>query len=502
MSTFEYNNDYCILGNVYYLLNSYGIFHNRYEFIDFLVGKEGFTIKKVGFTNETLWSLMAKRDYITDQTYDLIKENLSNADTFCPKLKKLLNCLSQENADLINKALVTITQKADTYKDRKHTFSYSVESRKRLLAYYDIKKNSYSLAYSIYNLLYLAVYKNVPPNFYYGMKYEDDLEEFNLEVTKRYGVNSPNGARAILRLAEKNNLIALYEYADILYYGKTPSGIPDYTNCFEYLLRSAGLNFMYDVNRDSCNPLALWCLAYMHYNYHYRLDLKDIPPIPSLARMSFEDRVKAAIHLCKHSFELNKNVCAANLLGVIAYNEGEECRYKYSLQAPEEYFQYAADNGYVFAYNNLSNIYLDKIFNDPKHAEKHLISYLDNLNHGAEYYNNWSANQLGLFYLTGDVKSKHDSNSVTHFPAYIDRERAKGYFKRACECEHDAATAWALANLMIYFKEEYNNYSNVNLMTEHISTIIRLGNKGALEFLRDHLGNKQAMIDECEAMIV
>ena len=94
--------------------------------------------------------------------------------------------------------------------------------------------------------------------------------------------------------------------------------------------------------------------------------------------------------------------------------------------------------------------------------------YISALTMAADKYEPYAANRLGLFYITGEIKS---AGGKAVFREYVDFPRAKEYFKKACVCP-DVHSAWAYYNLLKYFPKDYER--DIALMNEHMDEIRRL----------------------------
>lgn len=494
MTNFEINHNHGLLGNLYYLLKCYGIIKNRNTYVKGLSGEnDSFNV------NTRLWDNILFRDHISEPCLSKTKERLIANTSISETINKWLLPLTTKQHDAINDTVITIVKSVSCYGNSKgDLFNYSPAIKEKLIVYYEnIQIPSYE--YNIYLLIYFAVFNDLPEDFFFGPKFQNDLMIFNNEVTTRYGCNSPAGSRATHKLADSGNLVAMYEYGDILYYGKIPSGIPNYQMALKYFKQSAGLDYRFRINTGSCNPLALWCVAYMFYNYRRRLDLKNIEIIDELEAIDADERKIEALTLALRSYSLNSNAPAANLIGVILLHESEHFREKFAhdnnvkLRTPKEYFTEAAQKGYVFAYNNLATLSFNKVFSDSSNAEKHLLTYLEYLEKASQQYCNWSSNRLGLFYLHGSLTIKEKSVEYKkEFPSYRNPLKAKKYFEKACEYELDISSAWAYANLLVYFRSEYSS----NSILTFINRILKINNPDATKFLNDEWADYKLMLEE------
>ena len=210
-------------------------------------------------------------DYFSKPVLIKIKEELKNEKGFIDNLNLYISGLSKEQRSDFNSSLKDIVDSVENYSNS-HIASidkaasdamenYDAREKKRLSIYYSAKGEIFNLAYNTYLLIYFAAYKKLPSNFFFGINFQKDLNEFNEEVTCKYGVTSKPGIRAIISLAERKtdtNLFALYEYADMLYYGSDNGPSKNIKLAFDKYLEISSTN-----ENSPCHPLAQWTLAYI-----------------------------------------------------------------------------------------------------------------------------------------------------------------------------------------------------------------------------------------------
>ena len=216
---------YRLIGRLYYEgFKKHNLINNTHDFFDLTMG--------VPCTTPTQSDIF-QYEYFSSSALSDFKKKLSDQDAFIYNLGKFLHLNSDMRLEF-NELLVDIIASVKDYSeysfrsknfDKKNHFKqYNQNECLRLKSYYSAKKESFNLAYNVYLLIYLAVFKRLPVDFYFGTNYEKDLLEFNAEVTCKYGVTSKPGIRAIINLAKRSNneganIFALYEYADMFYYG-------------------------------------------------------------------------------------------------------------------------------------------------------------------------------------------------------------------------------------------------------------------------------------------
>ena len=214
------------------------------------------------------------------------------------------------------------------------------------------------------------------------------------------------------------------------------------------------------------------------------------PKIPELEEMSRIEQIEAAIQNAKFAYSLTGNPAAANTLGKIALIAEDEVagiaqlRQKYGVDSAENYFKYAADQEYLYAYANLAYLFIDKMFNDKEKETVFLGKYIDTLEKQAEQGEPWAANMLGRFYLTGIVQNR----STTRQRIFEDEKNpdiAFEYFEKAVKDKKDHSSGWAYANMIISFPDKYKD--NFDKLKNDILICIEINNKEAIDYIRQNL---------------
>jgi hypothetical protein len=461
-----------------------------------------------------------KYDYFSKNALADFQANLSNQNEFMQNLNSFFDQMSKEQKNSFNNKLYTIVSSVTDYSNygerqkefgRNKMIPYEPTERSRLLSYYSAKKDNYNLSYNVYLLIYLAVYKRLPPNFFFGFNYESSLREFNEEVTCKYGVTSKPGIRAIINLAERNNkdgnkspnIFALYEYADMLYYGNENGPKKDINAAFKIYKKISTTIDSYD--QSPCHPLAQWTLAYIYFNYHQpKSELKNCDTIPEIENLSRLDQLSMAIKYAKYAYDLVANPAAANILGKISLLTDkdvpgiEAVKQESELKDAIDYFKYAASKNYVYAYGSLTSIYLDKIFeaNTLNEQKEQLDNYLKTLKLQADQHEPWAANKLGLFYLNGKIENKKYDRTLPPFEEYIHPHWAHLYFYQAISQFSDQNSGWAYANLIIYFPKDYIADETLSKLKEHLAELKRINNVAAIEFVRENFMQTYSRFEE------
>lgn len=342
--------------------------------------------------------------------------------------------------------------------------------------------------YNIYSMLYFAVNKELPKDFYLPKKFfEDDLEEFSREVTQKYGAVSTPSVRQIISLAKRKenpNIVALYELADMYYYGNNCIE-KDISKAFALYFDTAGLNLsnIYNHDKKRFHPLALWSLGYIIHNYHKKNSklekCEDIRTIEEL-----KDKKTDLIHLSVHytllAYKMMNSPAAANLLGNILSSVSDEKRKKltdeFQLESVDYYYRFAQDHDYVYALNNLAakEEALMKNATNEEEARKHCNEMIKCLEKSASQYEVWASNKLGRIYKDG----------ISWNGACI-LEKNENYafscFKKAVENYIDNGSEWACHYMLVEFPTKQNNKMALN----YAECIVKMGNEKVIEKTRE-----------------
>lgn len=377
---------------------------------------------------------------------------------------------------------------------------YNEKDRNMLSLYYEIKKKNYDLAYNVYLIMYLAINKHLPDNFYFGANYKQELDEFNQKVICMYGATSVVGIRAILVLSDRPNpnSFALYEKADMYYYGNSHGIQIDLEKAYDFYEEAAGINKAGEnldiIDNSKCHPLALWTLCYMLYNYHRaNTDLESCQIIPKIESLDSYKRIEKAILYAKIVLEFMDSGPAANILGKIRLlNECDlpgisKLVKKYNLNTAEEYFRQAAEYGYIYAINNLALEANEKIFSDPDNEKQHLKEFVRLLTCSADQYEPYACNILAELYRTGIVERRKEiiggRTGENKKIIEINKEKAFYYYLKGTQYFVTKNSAWPFANLIIYYKDKLKEEE----ISKYVRTVSELGNVGAIDFLRKNL---------------
>lgn len=484
-----------LVGKLYY------IFQRKYH----CVKNQGDFFEKLVNDKINPMAHIIEYDYFTKGMKDVFADRLSCDNLDNPDLtplgqwnikynirENILKNIGANHKMELNNDLIEILSTTEEYGDTnlnndstyKITKSYS-DDKEDLINYINRHNDHQTtcLEYHIYLLIYLAVFKQLPRNFEFGNDYKEHLEEFNNEVTCRYGVTSDPGRRTIISMAmrEKPNMFALYEYADMLYYGVKNGPDRDINKAFNCYKRLT--------SKELTNPLAYWSLAYIYFNYHQPgTSLEKCDSIPELDNMSRYEQVDCATIEAINSLKTVKNPAAANILGKI-YQISEDSLPNIAVikkriekatgktDATELYLE-AANAGYSYAYGNLAKIYQNKI-TDGDNSIDNLNQYLKYLNMQAQTHEPWALNALGNFYYEGMVDN-------VSYQGYANPELAQKYYKDAIDSFKDVNSGWAYANLITKFPDNYPR-SNKNIILNHVLKLVETKNHKAIDMVKDKL---------------
>ncbi len=328
--------------------------------------------------------------------------------------------------------------------------------------------------------------------------YEEELKTYTDEVVMKYGAFSQAAQREIMCMADTGNAVAGKLYADMVFYKKLYRRFP-YRDAFYLYLRCAGIKITEDGSWQ-CDghsyPMAFLSVGYYLVNYKRESVLKDCEGIDDIEALTIAGRLCLALKLALSCVKYINAAEAFNLTGRILLelsrdeklleevlpvieeeisSEGlcgidlgeNKCRTAAQCaDAAELFFENAAREGYVYASNSLAAREADRIVamkesDSPK-------KYIEWLKLSADKYEPYAANRLGLFYMTGKVKT---DDGEAYFPEYIDYKLAKQYFIKATAYP-DSNSAWAYYNLIKYYPRDYT--TNLELMNEHMDYIKEL----------------------------
>ena len=226
----------------------------------------------------------------------------------------------------------------------------------------------------------------------------NDLKKY-LQVEFKEGISL---IPSLKKLARENNPYALYELGNSEYYGEI-AGYPRYEKAYEYHKKAASFN----------HPTSCWMLAHMILN-------------KKIGSLSDDDILLANEYLDK-AISLN-SVSALNTKG-LCYLNGWTKDKKKNINKAVEYFKKAIKENYIYAYNNLGNVYEMN-----KDYKKAFVCYLKS----ADEEESWACNKVGLYYYNGTGTKK-------------DLEKSYYYFNLGAQCPIKTRNEWNIYNLVNLF---------------------------------------------------
>lgn len=336
--------------------------------------------------------------------------------------------------------------------------------------------------------------------------YNADLKDYTEQILEKSGVSSQSAEREIMYMADLGNTVATKLYADLVFYKKIMRRNP-YREAFSLYLKSAGINICEDGTwycSGTSYPLSFWTIGYYLVNYKRESFLLKCENIEEIDKMSLEARLTTALELATACIQNVNAAGAINLIGRIL-REASENEELFKVLGPvirdtvagrefteislkiascdtaaqcaaiaELFFATAAQEGYVYACNNLAAREANRIIKmmgenkDPEFVRECVLKYVHYLKISADKYEPYAANRLGLFYMTGEIKGTQ--GKVIHRD-YIDAALAKEYFTKAT-IYPDANSGWAYFNLIKYFHKDYDN--DIDMLNEHMEYIKEL----------------------------
>ncbi len=433
-------------------------------------------------------SSITKYDCFEGKMRKNVIARIENEEKFECDIQTELDKLKLDRQVIIKRMIDALDTTIDfkTSRTEQALHEYDETAKKRLINYFKCANEllGRKLSHYIRWYIYFAIYNSVPKDFSENARSKRDLEEFTDCVIKKYGMVSKHAIREIVKLAEREpnpNIIALYEYSDLCYYGNAEGIKQDINKAFEIAKKAAGIEYDGHIdNAYDAHPLALWSLADICLNYkRSEVPVYNSGTIFDIEGKCFLDRIKLAYKYAHLAYVISKLPAAANTLGVIArYTDADpECKGVEAFRTKEgmssdyvKWFKDAAEGGYVYAYNNLATeelrLFIKEIDN-PTERNKHRNQYIDCLNQAASQGEPWAACKLGRIYRNGITRRTNDSEEVID-SSIIDHDKAYDYFKMSYLIYHkfyDEACAWAGANLIKYYFDKLSDEEIADINT-------------------------------------
>lgn len=454
------------------------------EFRSKLLGEPEFSIGQ----NTQKWMNIKQADYLTSDALKDAKRAVLNKSKWKEQAAHLFR--NQTQSDFLRK-LISILKKKLKYslKTPGGKTGRNLEDflKKNLIPYNDNyktaliesmqrcvqgKETEFDAMDYAWFATYLAIFKQLPNEFYQAGRLRHDLAEYNEMVQQRYGSVSTPAYRVIVSLANAGNLVAITELGELNYYGRFSQGKPQYKEAYRCFRIAAG---ELDGSSNIHYPLACWNIAYMMFNYGFRRDLKEAF-VSELEEQKMCERQEMAVRYCLTALEADRAcVPVYNLLGVILdvlettaghdkwardtslmikNSEIVQTIFGSDSITPENFFERASERGYVEASNNLARRECKKTISAKRGSHDqyvHLQKAIEYFERASQNSGTWASNKLGEFYRTGVISVYYEeinsTESVT-FETCIDDNKAMYYYEKAMETFVDTHSAWACLHLL------------------------------------------------------
>ena len=263
-------------------------------------------------------------------------------------------------------------------------------------------------ACALYSTLYFIAFGNICQAYTEEIHILDhDREEFVEKVLTRYGCSGNPGVFQIYALAdrEKPNAIALFEAAELEYYGKGYNPNPDFEKVYNYCLKGVS-------DPKHYNPLCAWDLAYVVY-HSYKKDREELKNV-RLKHIDYSNPERLYRFVAEHLVKSYKSGCiaAANVIAEMLLDKDTPIDIQDTLMtdltSAKGYLQFAADQGYVYAMNNLFKMRLAEAASH-KHDEQSESIRLEAyewLKQSADLGEPWARNKYACFLYDQGKKSE------------------------------------------------------------------------------------------------
>lgn len=244
--------------------------------------------------------------------------------------------------------------------------------------------------------------------------------------------------RGIYELAKANNPYACFEMGSLELYGQI-TGYPRYFESYNYFKKAASKN----------HPNAIWAIGYMHYNGY----------IGTKSRKDYITAFRAFNKARKYNCP-----AAINSIGIM-FLDGIVPFIKKNEKKAIKLFEYAAKNNYIYAFNNLGNIYEKR--GDLKKAFNY---YLMSANLGESY----ASNKVGEFYRMGKISK-------------VNLKKAFEYYNKANDASIYSICYYAKYNLAHYFYQNGCVELNIKKDLEKAITLLEEASQNGILIATEEL---------------
>lgn len=408
------NKNYLSLGNIFDTIKSFS--HNKENAMQSELFCTLFGIESIN--NTTVNNYCVGSRAISVEYKKIIVELKNNLKTKqLVYLRPMLNLISilddfiykDEDIKLINKneKLKKICNAMlDLAKNDEHIDNEFINKNEKLI------ENS-NLYMAFINMFMYAILDNPQPLYKQSIDIKINKEELEdyLKIKLYEGFSYTN---SLIELSKKNNIYACAELGSMEFYGEI-TGIRNFEKSYDYYLKAA--------NKDY--PKACFMIANLILTKKVNKDFNTLWKYLNKA------------------IELGSSA-GLNTMG-LCYKYGINKDFKIDLEKAKYYFELAAQDGYVYAYNNLGLLCQN---------ENEAINYFKI---SADMGESWALNKVGEYYRMKNDLSK----------AYI-------YYKKSIEAPIKERNKWGYYNLAKYFYNKSCSKENLKLYNEYMNYFNKL----------------------------
>ena len=408
------NKNYLSLGNIFDTIKSFS--HNKENAMQSELFCTLFGIESINNTTVNNYCVGSRAISVEYKKIIIeLKNNLSTNQLVY--LKPMLNLISilddyiykDEDIKLINnneKLKKICESMLNLAKNDDHIDNEFIDKNEKL-----IENNN--LYMSFINMFIYAILDNTQPIYKQSIDIKINKEELEdyLKIKLYEGFSYTN---SLIELSKKNNIYACAELGSMEFYGEI-TGVRNFEKSYEYYLKAANKNY----------PKACFMIANLILTKKVNKDFNTLWKYLNKA------------------IELGSSA-GLNTMG-LCYKYGINKDSKIDLEKAKYYFDLAAQDGYVYAYNNLGLLCVD---------ENEAINYFKI---SADMGESWALNKVGEYY-----RKKNDLTK-----AYI-------YYKKSIEAPIKERNKWGYYNLAKYFYNKSCSKENLKLYNEYMNYFNKL----------------------------
>lgn len=408
------NKNYLSLGNIFDTIKSFS--HNKENAMQSELFCTLFGIESINNTTVNNYCVGSRAISVEYKKIIIeLKNNLSTNQLVY--LKPMLNLISilddyiykDEDIKLINnneKLKKICESMLNLAKNDDHIDNEFIDKNEKL-----IENNNLYMAFI--NMFIYAILDNTQPIYKQSIDIKINKEELEdyLKIKLYEGFSYTN---SLIELSKKNNIYACAELGSMEFYGEI-KGVRNFEKSYEYYLKAANKNY----------PKACFMIANLILTKKVNKDFNTLWKYLNKA------------------IELGSSA-GLNTMG-LCYKYGINKDSKIDLEKAKYYFDLAAQDGYVYAYNNLGLLCDD---------ENEAINYFKI---SADMGESWALNKVGEYY-----RKKNDLTK-----AYI-------YYKKSIEAPIKERNKWGYYNLAKYFYNKSCSKENLKLYNEYMNYFNKL----------------------------